>query len=40
MGYELFDPKFSLKMPPPTSGGHNFLASNSILTIFSAIDAS
>jgi hypothetical protein len=30
----------SVKTTPPTSGGHNFLASYSFLLIFSAIDAS
>jgi hypothetical protein len=38
IGYELFNPKFSIKTTPLTSGGRNFLTSYSILAIFSVIN--
>jgi hypothetical protein len=38
--YEGFGQEFSVKMTSLTSRVHNFLASNSFLLIFSAIDAS
>jgi hypothetical protein len=39
IGYELFDPKISVRTTHPTWGGHNFLASIPFLLIFSVIYA-